>query len=82
MYEAFDLPHLDQFKASQIMCMQMVDLDLIVSLVEIKSENNKLNLQLAQTTNEFKQTVHAQIMSNSVLHYACTVKHNSMIKAD
>jgi len=64
------------------MCMQMVDLHLIVSLVKIKSESNKLNLQLAQTTNEFKQTVHEQITSNSVLHYACTVKNNSMIKAD
>ncbi len=48
------------------MCMQMVDLHLIVSLVEMKSESNKLNLQLAQITNEFKQTVHAMIMSNSV----------------
>lgn len=60
----------------------MVDLHLIVSLVEMKSESNKLNLQLAQTTNEFKQSVHAQIMSNLVLHYACTVKQNSTIKPD
>jgi len=52
----------------------MVDLHLIVSLVEIKSESSKLNLQLAQTANEFKQSVHVQIMSNLVLHYACTVK--------
>lgn len=47
--------------------MQMVDLHSIVSLVEIKSENNKLNLQLAQIANECKQIVHKQaIMSKSV----------------